>query len=176
MNRLGILFGLLLLAPGCTGYHTQDWTGGYTETWLREDALIVRFYGNAYTSVERAEEMALLRAAELAVSKGYENIAIMHGASYINVWQWSTGGNYDRTHGIVSMPPGGSGYIDLTTEHVEPTTITYHRPRAIIGVRCFNVRPADIPEGTPILSAPFMCDSLGGKYGIKRLSAPPHRQ
>jgi len=137
---------------------------------------VVRFYGNAYTSMERAEELALLRAAELAVSNGYANIALMTGTSYIDVSQYRTGGDYYQTQGYVYLPPSGSGHVNLTTQYVEPTTITYHRPCTMIGVRCFDDRPDDIREDVPILSAAFIQDSLGRKYDVKRLLTSAHGQ
>lgn len=172
-----LLFCLMLCAAGgCTGYHARDWTGGYTETWLRKDALVVRFYGNGYTSMEQAEEMALLRAAELAVLHRYDNIAIMAGSSYIDVAQWTTGGDYYQTQGTVYMPSSGQGYVDLRSQYVEPTTITYRRPCSLVAVRCFDERPDDIPDNAPVLSSWFIFESLAHKYRVERLLAASDRQ
>lgn len=167
---------ILCVAGGCTGYHAQDWTGGYSETWFTPNAFGVYFYGNAYTSMQQAEEMALLRAAELTVSRGYEKMAIMGSLSHVDVSQWVTGGNCYQTQGYVYMSPGGSGYVNTTTEYVPPRTITYHRPRGVFAVRCFDDPPDDIPEGLPILSADFIQESLARKYGVKRLLAASDRQ
>lgn len=54
--------------------------------------------------------------------------------------------------------------------------MTYHKPRAMFAVRCFDEAPDDIPDNVPILSASFIQDSLARKYGVKRLLSAPDRQ
>ena len=77
----GILAALAL--GGCalssaTGYAPAGSDGGYSELQLAPDVFRVAFQGNPYTSQERVADMALLRAADLALA---------HGASYFVVLQ-----------------------------------------------------------------------------------------
>jgi hypothetical protein len=79
------LRGLLLAVAfgGCaltnvTRYEPAGSDGGYSELQLGPDLFRVAFQGNPYTSQERVADMALLRAADLALA---------HGASYFVVVQ-----------------------------------------------------------------------------------------
>ena len=46
-------------------------SGGFTESQLDTNVFRVTFKGNGYTSPDRAEDMALLRSAELALQHGF---------------------------------------------------------------------------------------------------------
>lgn len=73
------LLALALLAVGChaTSYHALDEHGfGYCHAPLQEDLVRVSFYGNALTTAERASDLCLLRAAELALEGGYSHFVI----------------------------------------------------------------------------------------------------
>lgn len=59
---------------GCAGptpYQSNGFAGGYRDQQLGPDTLRVIAAGNIYTSQERAENIALLRAAELALQNGF---------------------------------------------------------------------------------------------------------
>lgn len=60
-------FSLLLLEGCATSHQEKGFTGGYSETQLAPDVFRVNFAGNGYTSSERAQDFALLRAAELSL-------------------------------------------------------------------------------------------------------------
>ena len=72
---LVLTFGGCALASA-TGYQPAGSDGGYSELQLAHDMYRVAFQGNTYTSQERVADMALLRAADLALA---------HGASYFVV-------------------------------------------------------------------------------------------
>jgi hypothetical protein len=81
-----ILFGLLL-ASGCgtihsiaTGTAYQPYsvvTGGYSETLLAPDVARIVFRGNSSTSKERAQDLALLRAADLSRQAGFKYFTVL---------------------------------------------------------------------------------------------------
>lgn len=68
-------FNVLLIAAalgGCaTGYQSTGFAGGFEDTALAPNIYRVRFKGNGYTSSSRAEDLALLRSADLTLQKGY---------------------------------------------------------------------------------------------------------
>ena len=69
---------ILLLAAACalsactTAYGPAGATGsGYSESWHGDDRVVVTFEGNVTTRQAEAEDLALLRAAELSLQRGY---------------------------------------------------------------------------------------------------------
>jgi hypothetical protein len=64
---------LALLSHGCaTSYQPHNpITGGFSETRLAPDVLRIVFRGNSSTREERAKDLAMMRAAELALQSGY---------------------------------------------------------------------------------------------------------
>ena len=79
MKKLGAL-GLALALAGCaTAYQPMGFSGGFEELKLSQDTYRIRVSGNGYTSTGRAENIALLRAAELTLQDGYERFVILNG-------------------------------------------------------------------------------------------------
>jgi hypothetical protein len=57
---------------GCaTPYQSSGLTGGYKETKLAPDIARITVEGNGYTSRDRVQDFALLRASEMALQSGY---------------------------------------------------------------------------------------------------------
>jgi hypothetical protein len=92
--KIGILlFGSVLLAlSGCaTSYQPYNIvTGGLTETKLGPDLVRIVFHGNSSTSKERAQDFALLRAADLSLQAGFPYFTIQNEKS--DVVRDSSGG------------------------------------------------------------------------------------
>jgi hypothetical protein len=79
MKRV-LLIGVALVLAGCaTGYQTMGFTGGFEEIKLSQDTYRISVSGNGFTSRSRAENIALLRAAELTIQDGYERFAVLGG-------------------------------------------------------------------------------------------------
>ncbi len=70
-------FSLWFLSGCATSYQQKGFTGGYSETQLAPDVFRVNFQGNGYTSSERAQDFALLRAAELSLERGFRYFALL---------------------------------------------------------------------------------------------------
>lgn len=115
MNKLSklIFFGIFI-AGGCTAYQPQGLSGGYTETWLTNDIVKVRFNGNGYTTAERTTDFSLLRLTEIGKEKGYPYfILISGGTDYSsfttpNSYQISNYGSYStvqQTGGVTITKP-----------------------------------------------------------------------
>lgn len=77
-----LLLVLITLLAGCvTPYGPAGYNGGYSESMRSVNIYVVRFEGNAYTKPAEAEEMALLRAAELTLAKGGSFFTILNESS-----------------------------------------------------------------------------------------------
>lgn len=68
-----------LVACSSTPYQPQSFRGGFSESQLDKNVFRVTFQGNAYTSIEAAQEMTLLRCAELTQRNGFTHFAIAEG-------------------------------------------------------------------------------------------------
>jgi hypothetical protein len=67
---------MILSIQACaTGYKSDGFVGGYSETQLDENVFKVAFRGNGYTRQDRAADFTLLRSAELALKSGYSYFA-----------------------------------------------------------------------------------------------------
>jgi len=76
---------LSTLATACftacaTGYHSGGFTSGFSDTQLARDVFRISFQGNGYTSVDRTQDLALLRAADVTLSHGYHYFGVMNEA------------------------------------------------------------------------------------------------
>lgn len=74
-----LLLGALALAGCATSYQPMGFSGGFEEVKLSQDTYRIRVSGNGYTSTGRAENIALLRAAELTLQDGFERFVILSG-------------------------------------------------------------------------------------------------
>lgn len=76
--RHAILASALLLCSCATHYQRENfWRCGYSDYRVSQDRFCVAFSGNKHTSRERAEQLALLRAAELTKSHGYSHFVVL---------------------------------------------------------------------------------------------------
>jgi hypothetical protein len=94
----------LLLGACQTGYQKTSFTGGFDEIKLSEDSYRISVSGNGFTSTERAEEIALLRASELTISSGYDRFIVVGGT-----------GVSDRFTGISAIQTNRIGNSLITT-------------------------------------------------------------
>lgn len=76
LARTAALAAMLALSSCATGYHRYDISGGYSDTWLSPTIVRVYFAGNGYTHLNQAEDFAFLRAADIALERGYPYILV----------------------------------------------------------------------------------------------------
>lgn len=119
--KLFLLLALTLITGCATSYQAHGLTGGFTEMHRGDNVYLVRFQGNGYTSDIQAEEMAFLRAAELAKEKGFAYFAVLsegtrgRASTITTPSQTRISGSMDRWgnyRGTATTTPGGS--IDVT--------------------------------------------------------------
>jgi hypothetical protein len=132
---------------------------------LAPDVFRINFRGNGYTSAERTQDFALLRAAELTLQNNFKYFAVMDQTASTSVSSFTTPGSAE-TSGTMTMY-GGSGSYQGTyqgyTSYTPPTTHFIFKPRAGLLVRCF----AEKPTGDYAFDAAFLQASIRQKYKIK---------
>lgn len=102
-GSLAVAAALVLVACS-TPYQPAGFRGGYSETTLAADQVIVRFRGNGYTSGERAYDFALYRAAELTLQHGYERFIIGQGNDSVSTGYYVSGSQYGTSYNATAIP------------------------------------------------------------------------
>ncbi len=149
------------LAACATAYQPQGLSGGFSETQLDRNVFRVSFKGNGYTSPERAEDLALLRSAELALKNGFTHFAIVDGRSRTDYSALTTP-IQSTTTGTVNTY-GNTAYLDTRTQSTGGQTFVTARPSATNTIICFNGKP----ETTVfVYDAKFIYNSLAQQYGV----------
>ena len=150
-----------LLAACATGYQSTGFTGGFKDTQLAPDVFRVSFSGNAFTSSDRVQDFALLRAAELTLANNARYFAVISSADQSRTDTHVTPGS-SQTSGTVSTYGNTSHYSGTTT--YSPSQVnTYYRPGIGMMIRTFQTKP----EGGFVFDANFIIESIRKKYGIK---------
>lgn len=156
------LAALTFAISGCaTSYQKMGFSGGFEETQLAPNVWKVSFSGNGYTRASRAEEMTLLRSADLTLQNGFTFFALA-GSSSSTDYSTVTTPTTSTTNANVY---GGSGYASGTA-----TTTTYgghsylvSKPSTTNTVVMYKNKPE---TNTIIYDAAFLCRSLGTKFEV----------
>ena len=161
MSVIIFRIGLVVIVAACaTPYQHTSFRGGYSETQLAPDVFRVYFRGNGYTSMERAQDFTLLRAAEVAQQSGYSYFAVVDKSSSTDVSTYTTQGQ-SHSSGSGQISGNTMTYSGNTTYYPGETYIV-HKPRTGLMIKCFNEKP----EGIFTFDAGFLERSLKQKYGL----------
>ena len=152
---------LVLLAGCATPYQSTGFTGGYSETQLAPDVFRVYFRGNGYTSGERAEDFAMLRAADTCLQHGFTCFALLDERSSTSTSAITTPG-YAYTTGS-AYAYGNSATYSGQTFYSPGQTVLIHKPQAGLMIRCFQTKP----DAIFTFDAAFLKQSLMQKYHIE---------
>ena len=154
-----ILFFVITLAGCSSTYQPNGFSGGFLETALGGDFYKVTFNGNGYTSPEKVNDFAILRAAELALKNEYTHIIIMDSDNQIT----STGVN-----SYVAQPYNSSGFArGFAAGSGAALPIKINKPTSTIYARFITATGEMIEKNTNILSASFIATSIKSKYKIE---------
>jgi hypothetical protein len=153
--------GSALLFGCATAYNNTGFSGGYSDTQLAPDVFRITFSGNGFTSSDRAQDFALLRAADLTLSHRFRFFAIITGRSGGSVSSVTLPGSSYTTASATGY--GGYAYGTATTTYTPPTNIPIFKPSSGLLIRCFTERP---PSGY-VLDARFLSNSIRAKYHMK---------
>jgi hypothetical protein len=156
-----------ILASCSTAYQPAGFMGGFSLTRLDENVFQVSFRGNGYTRQERANDLALLRSAEVALEHGYPYFAI-DGQRYAEHAKWtapatSTTNLNATTHGnLYGGTYTGNTYGTATTTTYGGQTHIIRRPTASNTILGFKEKP----EGFAY-NAAFIAKSMKEKYRLE---------
>lgn len=156
-----LIIAPILLAACATSYQPKGFTGGYSDMRMGNDLYRVSFEGNAYTDPDRAADLALLRAAELAMSNGASHFAVVDSASSSRQGAFTTP-QTSYTTGTVNTYGSTATYNAQTTTYGGQTFIV-SKPTAQNLV--LLVRDPDEFDG-PVYDAQTVAEGVKDKYGI----------
>lgn len=161
-NHLLCIVICLTLSACATGYYkNRGITGGYSDTQLAPDMFRVSFSGNGFVSNERAQDMALLRAADLTLMHGYKYF-IVGGESDTSTNQTVSTPGHSYTTGFVSMNANSASYSGQTT-YFPGMNINIYRAGHQLLIQCLNHRP----DSTMTFDARFIMKTLKAKYKVE---------
>lgn len=142
----------ILLASCVTTYGPKGMSGGYTETRLEEDVFRITVEANGYTSMEQAEEMVLLRAAELSLQNGYAAFVVTESRGRTKLSSYTS---------PITARTVNTGYGQSRTTFSGGDTYTSEHPVATATVLMLKEKM----KGTgTIYDAAFLCGSLAPKF------------
>ena len=160
MRTVLILSVLLLTGCASTQYIQREgsfWGNGYYDKKIQEGVYKVGYTGNAYTLGDAADDLTLLRAADVALQNGYSYFVIIDRAKRTNV-----NSSYSPL-----MPYSYKGNTYFTGGY---STTTY-APDIEMTIRCSAKKPLDTRE--MIYDAKEIKTNLGDKYIKKKDETKP---
>jgi TPR repeat protein len=172
LNMVAFVIVAVIFISGCaTSYQSTGFTGGYSETQLAPDVFRIRFAGNGYTSGERAQDFAMLRAADLALQHGFKYFAVIDESSSTAVSRFTTPGSATTTGSAYVSGGDGNYYGSYSgqTKYTPPQTYNVFKSRAGLLIRCFT----DKQEAIYTFDAVFLQQSLKQKYHITTPATEP---
>ena len=145
--------GILFFAAACsTGYKSEGIAGGYSETQLSENVYRISFRGNGYTSLEKASDFTLLRAAEIGLEKGFTHFAVVENNERISTSYDAPDYNCSAIGNNVNCRPHGGG--------------SAKKPRTASTVEYFKRKPAHASGA--VYETKFVFRSISKKYELNQ--------
>ncbi|MBX3605753.1 MAG: hypothetical protein KF788_10785 [Piscinibacter sp.] len=155
-RTLAALAALAVLAGCATPYQASGLRGGFREVQLGENLYRVEFQGNGFTSTSRAEDYALLRCAELTLSRGYTHFGLSDSRSDESTSSFTTPTTTTFTPiggGAPVVGTNWSGAVHFISKPSARNTVVMFRS------------PLPPTQGV-LYDATFVCRSLGGRYDV----------
>jgi hypothetical protein len=152
---------LCLLAGCATPYQSTGFSGGFSETQLAPDVFRVFFRGNGYTSGERAQDFAMLRAADICLQHSFTCFAVLDESNSTEAHSFTTQGEAYTTGSAYAY--GNTATYSGYTTYTPGQTDTFYKPRTGLMIRGFATKP----DGFFTFDAAFLQRSLKQKYHIK---------
>ena len=166
MSAAIALMALMGLTGCATNYQAGNSNGGFREKQLDKNVFKVSFSGNAYTSIDQAEGLAMLRSADITLQHGFTHFVITEGRSHEEVKTRTT-----PAHPVTTTSTMKNGDIVTRTSMTGERTYTDKFPSAVYTITTYTKKP-DVSG--PVYDAKSICASHGEKYeakcGVRRSS------
>jgi hypothetical protein len=160
--RKVIPFLMAFILLGCaTSYQKMGFSGGFDETQLAENVWKVHFSGNGYTGRNRAEEMTLLRSADLTMQNGFRFFVLASSNSASDYSTYTTPTTSTTTANAYGS--GGYAYGTANTTTYGGQTYLVSKPSTTNTVVMFKDRPQ---VNGVVYDANFLCNTLGSKLTV----------
>jgi hypothetical protein len=155
-STLAIVLTLLLTACATpTKYFPLNiWGEGYTETQVATNIFRVSFHANDATRADYAEDMTLLRSAEVTKNNGYSYFIIVNEASRSDGMESHGGG---VVSGFKTSPTSSFGSIAGSSS-------TSSKPSTTNTLVCYKSKPEN--SSGLVYDATFIINSIENKYHI----------
>jgi len=140
MKYLGIVILACLIGGCATKYEAIGATGGFYHTKVSERTYIIGFSGNGFTDAKRANDFALLRAAEIGSKLGFTHFVVevtLDKSTTEIINTGSTTNSFGNVYGYGNIASFNS--TSTTTNNLMPT----YKPGVEIGV----LYSEGIPQG-----------------------------
>jgi hypothetical protein len=165
LSKTFLLSATVSLLLGCaTTYQSKGFSGGFNEVQLDKNVWKVTFNGNGFTSKQRAEDLAMLRSAELTLKSGYRYFAFVATDSSVSNHLMQTPSTSYTT--INANRFGNTLNGTATTNTYGGNIVNIRKPSTTNTVFMTETR-----EGINGMSydAMFICQSLGKTYEVSCL-------
>jgi len=150
-KQLALFFIIILINACSTPYQKSGLTGGYKEYYLGDNTVKVTARGNAFTSLEKVQNIVLVRSAELCNITD-DVIEVISSNSRFKTNLYST----------PSQPVTTYGSNQTSTVYYGGSTGTISKPRAEIIFKCREYSELNTTESELEKSS---------EYGVKYFSA-----
>jgi hypothetical protein len=159
--RLAIAFISAAVSGCATPYQPNGFTGGFTETQIAENVWRVTFEGNGHTGSKKAEDFALLRAADLTLKTGYTHFGLASSTAKENMAAVVT--PQTSTTNMNAYRTGNAISGTATTNTFGGNMMFVSFPTANNTVVMFKGKP----QGRDmVFDARFICNSIARKYEV----------
>lgn len=135
LRWITICAGALLLAACATKYQEMSFTGGVSAEPVMTDVYRIIARGNGYTSPDRVQDFALMKAAETTLGAGGNYFVIVNEADRTNVVSGETPG---------MMQTSVVGHTAFTT-YTPGSTYTFVKPGEAVLIRVLRLKPGEQP-------------------------------
>jgi len=159
--RLSFLVLSIIISGCATPYASKGLIGGYSDTQLAPDVFRVYFRGNGYTSAERAQDFAMLRATDDCLQHGFKYFALIDENSTQSTSVVNTSGSAYTTGTAYGY--GNMATYSGVTSYTPGETYIIHKPHETILIQCYQIKP----PGKYTYDAEFLQKSIKQKYNIK---------
>ena len=168
MPRIAITGIVLLIAAGCaTPFQQHGFRGGYSDTRIGQDTVLVSFKGNGYTSKERVQLYLLCRCAQVTQQYAYDYFVVADGGTEARTSYLETPSTYTSTTTASAYGTGNSAFGSAQTfGSISPgATIPLHKYGTDALIKMFKgKKPANDPNA---YDAQETIQYLGPQLGLQ---------